>query len=222
VIASPFEFLFPRYCLGCHRPGLYFCPHCLSKIGLLERQLCPVCEKPSVGGQTHLACQPATLDGLISVFVYDGIIKKSIQALKYQFVFDLSESLVDLMMRKLTSFFIEEGIVIPVPLSSPKKKWRGFNQAEMLGKIFARKAHLGFNPQILERVVDTPPQVGLDAAKRKENLKGAFRTVDSRLIKNKALIIFDDVWTTGATLKNCASVLKKEGAGQVWGLTLAR
>jgi len=133
----------------------------------------------------------------------------------------LAESLMEIASRNF-NFLVEEGIVIPVPLSSQRTNWRGFNQAELLGKIFARKKNLGFNHRVVERVINNPPQVGLDVGQREVNVEDIFRVVDRRLIKDKVLVVFDDVWTTGATLKSCGKILKREGARQVWGLTLAR
>lgn len=222
MATSPLDFLFPKTCFGCGRPGVYFCSKCTAKIKLLERQICPVCDRPSVNGETHPGCRDfLTLDGLISIFSYKKAVRGAVKALKYRFVSDLAEALMEIAARNF-DFFLEEGIVVPVPLSSQRKNWRGFNQAEVLGKIFARKNSLGFNHRVVERVVNNPPQVGLDLRKREENVEDIFRVVDRRLIRDKVLIVFDDVWTTGATLKSCGEILKKEGAGLVWGLTLVR
>lgn len=219
---SPVDLLFPRTCFGCGKVGVYFCPECASKIKLIRRQICPVCGRPAVGGQTHPSCRRGNLlDGLLSIFAYQDIVREAIKALKYRFVVDLAEVLMEVAARDFDLFF-DEGIVIPVPLSSQRQNWRGFNQAEALGKIFARRSNLGFNHRVVERVTNTQPQVGLDLENREENVKDAFRVVDRRLIKGKALIVFDDVWTTGATLKSCGESLKREGANQVWGVTLAR
>jgi len=222
VAFSPLDLLFPRRCFGCGKAGVYFCPSCTAKIKVLEKQICPVCGRPAVLGRTHPSCRNSlNLDGLISIFVYEKPVREAIKALKYRFVSDLAQSLVGIA----SVYFkipVEEGIVVPIPLSSQRKRWRGFNQAEVLGKTFARKNNLGFNHKVVERVVNNQPQVGLSGKERKKNVKGIFRVVDRRLIKKKTLIIFDDVWTTGATLKSCGEVLKREGADEVWGLTLAR
>lgn len=219
---SPLDLLFPRTCLGCGKAGVYFCPDCASKIKFVQRQICPVCGRTATGGQTHPYCRSHYgLDGLISIFAYQNIVQEAIKALKYRFVSDLAEALMEVAARDFEPFF-DEGIVIPVPLSSQRQNWRGFNQAEFLGKIFARKNNLGFNHRVVERVINNPPQVGLRLEKRKENVEDVFRVVDRRLIRGKILIIFDDVWTTGATLTSCGQVLKKEGAEKVWGVTLAR
>lgn len=82
-----------------------------------------------------------------------------------------------------------------------------------------------FLPEALKRVKKTRPQVGLDKEARKENIKGAFdlnQNHKSLIIDNPSFIIFDDVWTSGETLKEATKVLKRNGAKKVWGLTLAR
>lgn len=217
----PLDFLFPRRCLGCGKVGFYFCQDCQESLKPVIHQICPVCERPSIGGATHPGCQTKfSLDGLTSIFAYENLARKAIKTLKYQFVSDLAESLVEV---SITNFeFSLEGILIPVPLFSKRTRWRGFNQAEVLGKILARKLRLGFNPQVLRRSRPTLPQTELSGEVRRQNVAQAFKIIDKRAIKGKSLVLFDDVWTTGATLKSSGLALKGAGAEKVWGLTLAR
>jgi len=131
--------------------------------------------------------------------------------------------------RSLTflKFLQTKPIVIPVPLHKFRENWRGFNQAVLLGREFARRFGFKFSDRILERAVDTRPQVELKGKKRRENVKGAFSLnsgIESRgkMLSQRQLLLIDDVWTTGSTLRECGKVLKKAGAGKVWALTLAR
>jgi ComF family protein len=116
-------------------------------------------------------------------------------------------------------------MLIPVPLHPRRKRQRGFNQAEILGEMIADKFKWQCRADILKRTKHTKPQVELTGEERQKNIKGAFeinQEISSELRLAPQVILFDDVWTTGSTLKECGRVLKKSGARQVWGITLAR
>lgn len=237
VINFLLAFLFPRRCVSCGKIGKYLCRPCGKMVQTIKLQVCPVCERPAIGGLTHPGCQTRySLDGLSSFFIYDGPMKKAIKQLKYQFVTDLAEELIDLMPQNRVALYKwrREAILTPVPLHFWRQNWRGFNQAEVLGKMISDKLGIKFIPDLLLRKKYTQPQVELKGEERKENILNAFRlnpryisvnqrAADSILVsEHHRLIIFDDVWTTGATLRTCGRVLKEAGAKEVWGLTLAR
>lgn len=231
MLPNPLDFLFPRRCLGCGKISGYFCSSCLEEIKPLQYQVCPVCERPAINGLAHFRCQTRfSLDGLTSIFPYEEAIKKAIGKLKYHFVTDLAEDLINLAAKYLASarhpyLLRSHPIVIPVPLHPRRERWRGFNQAELLGKMLAGYFYWQFCDNILVRHKHTKPQIGLKGAKRKENIADAF-SVNPQFPKiyhlPSNILLFDDVWTTGSTLKECGKVLKRVGAKKVWGLTLAR
>jgi ComF family protein len=208
------DFFFPRRCLGCGREGAYFCSNCLNYLSLSS---CPCRPDPS-------------FVGLTSVFAYRGLIKKAVKKLKYHFVSDLAGDLVELFLtfvgedQAFTRYCQNKPIFIPIPLHPRRLNWRGFNQSELLGKLIAANLDLPFAPDILIRVKETLPQADLDKKSRRENVKNAF-ILNPHLklkIKNLKFIVFDDVWTSGATISEAAKILKKAGARSVWALTLAR
>lgn len=224
--------LFPKICLGCGKWGEYLCSDCLNFIKVCDTRICPVCQKPSFAGLTHFSCQRSwSLDGLTSIFVYKGIIKRAITKLKYNFVTDLKEIILDLFLsfcgedKALTKFISQENVfLVPVPLFWQRQNWRGFNQSELLGEIMAKKLGIGFLPKLLLRSKNTSPQARLEKKKREENVLGTFK-FNSKLNINfisLRVVLFDDVWTTGATIRECTKVLKRKGIREVWGLTLAR
>ena len=226
------DFLFPRRCLGCSQWGQYFCSQCLNLVLLGPGRICPICTKPAVGGLTHPGCsRPWGLDGLTSIFTYQGLMEKAIKKLKYNFISDLAEDLVELFLSfcgedKFFGHFCQRGEVyfLPVPLHPRRKRWRGFNQAELLGEMIASNLGLTYSPDLLIRTKNTKPQTKLDEEERRKNIRGAF-SLDKNSkfdIRNSKFILFDDVWTTGSTLRECGQVLKRAGAKEVWGLTLAR
>jgi ComF family protein len=201
------DLIFPKKCLGCKKTGGYFCFDCLNLISLKDNRICPVCLKPSVGGLTHPRCRtPYSLDGLTAVFAYKGLMKKAVQRLKYQFISDLASDLIEVFLslcgedKAFAHFSRQENtIFIPIPLHPTRKRWRGFNQAELLGRMIALNLDLTFLSDLLVRVKKTKPQVELKKEERKKNIKGAFKLNPDYqpLITDYQFILFDDVWTSG-------------------------
>ena len=112
-------------------------------------------------------------------------------------------------------------IVVPVPLSRNKFLRRGYNQVDLIASAIARKAALPYKPTSLRRIKDTHSQVGLAPDARRENVRGAFQA-DAKLVREKSLLLVDDLYTTGATLLYCAQALMDAGAVEVFALTVAR
>jgi ComF family protein len=223
------DLLFPKRCVSCQKIGFYICQNCQKEIKFFENQICPICQHSSLFGATHVGCQTkCSLDGLFSLAYFTGPIRLAIHKLKYKFLSDLAEELVELMLsnKELAAMFegmkINKFILIPVPLHPQREKWRGFNQAEVLAFEISKKTRIGFSNNFLERIKNTPPQVELKKGERLKNVGGAFEASSKRKVLGKKFLLVDDTTTTGATLRSCASALKKAGALEVWALTLAR
>lgn len=226
------DLIFPKKCLGCGGWGVYLCSQCLNFLKTNDLRICPMCCQPSSYGLVHPACRrPLGLDGLTSIFEYKGIVKRAIIKLKYKFVTDLANTILELFLSfagedKAFCHFVRQKnvLLIPVPLHWQRKNWRGFNQSEMLGRIIAEKLGIDFEPKLLIRIRKTKPQTKLTKKERMSNVKGSFKINKDISTSHLSLpiLIFDDVWTTGATLRECSQVLKKKGFKKVWGLTLAK
>ncbi len=216
------DLVFPKICLGCGRGGRYLCDDCLSKLRLLK-PVCPYCERPSIDGFTHTKCRKVYgLDGLASIWGYEGAIKKAIMALKYKYSTEVGQELAISFVRELLQVGNPiKGVLVPIPIHWHRENVRGFNQSEEIGNQVARQMGWEFNPDLLVKAKPTPSQVELSVEKRKQNLKGVF-ALDSRFQIPDSAILFDDVFTTGSTLNEAAKVLKRAGVGKVWGLTIAR
>jgi ComF family protein len=120
-------------------------------------------------------------------------------------------------------------LVVPVPLHPARERERGYNQADLLSvglmRAFQKSgsgADLKLHRKILKKIRATPPQTGLSLTARHENVRGVFAVRLPELVRDRAIVLVDDVMTTGATLSACASVLKRAGAREVLGVTLAR
>lgn len=113
-----------------------------------------------------------------------------------------------------------EGLV-PVPLHFVRRFWRGFNQAELIAARLAPQVGLPV-VEALRRVRPTRPQVGLAPDDRRRNVAGAFEAVAETVVRGGYYLLVDDVYTTGATVRECARVLRRAGAGKVAAVTVAR
>ncbi len=174
-----------------------------------EHDLCMICRESL-----------ANFDSAYSFGSYEGALRKLIHQFKYGKVETLARPFSKLLVRALP---LDEDfdVVIPMPMHWRKQWERGFNQAELLARPVAKRRglKLSFN---LRRTRYTKAQAGLSEAERRTNLKDAFRVKRPEQIAGKRILLVDDVFTTGATLRAAASALKAAGARRVTALTLAR
>jgi ComF family protein len=153
------------------------------------------------------------MNRLTSVWKYEGVVRKAILKLKYTFASDVVVELVEKFVGKLDKKFLPKKVcLVPVPMHSKRKKWRGFNQAEEMGKIVAEKLGWHFVPDLLVRTKHARPQTELKGEERKKNVEGVFSINPNHSLdlKCNTLVIFDDVWTTGSTLKEAVKALKRK------------
>ena len=190
------------------------------------KPVCPHCERASIDGVTHSKCaKKYGLDGLVSVWEYEGIIRKAILSLKYKYS--------TLVGQELTACFIDQLLtraplvnakaLVPIPLYWYRENTRGFNQSVEIGKIVAAKMGWKFVPDLLIKKRPTISQVELKGNDRRQNLKGVFSLNSNYVLSTLySVLLFDDVFTTGSTLLEAVKVLKRVGVAKVWGLTIAR
>ena len=166
------------------------------------------------------------ISGLVSFWEYGGVARKVILKLKFRLVSDLVEEAVGPHFAKATwgKKRFKGFVVVPVPLSDKRWRWRGFNQAEEIGRVVAREWKLGMS-NLLIKVKDTGQQVGKSKRERLESVKNSFALnpkFEARNPKLQKVLLVDDVWTSGATMREAARALKRAGVKRIWGLTLAR
>lgn len=216
------DLFFPKKCLLCGHIGKYFCDCCKNKLPHNEQLICPGCLNPSLSGITHAFCHKKTpIDQVFFPFKYEGAIKKAIKKIKYQGVFAITEDLVAITAERVDQTLFTDMLLVPVPLHQKRYKTRGFNQAELIAKHLSQLWHIPYDATVLKRVRNTRPQVELKKKDRQSNIKGAFEVCDSKKVKDRKIVLVDDVFTTGATLTECARVLKKKKASTIWVFTIA-
>ena len=211
------------------RKTLPICRACLNNFSEITSPHCPVCSRPfdTAIGDDHpcegcLRHRPL-YDRLGAPYLYDGVIMEAVHALKY----GGRTGLVDALGPVFVSFakdWLEkdESVIMPVPLHPKRLRERGFNQSLLLARQVASAMHAELDYLSLRRIRYTKPQAGLKSDERRKNVRRAFGLANGINVKNRTVILVDDVATTGNTLNECARVLKKDGCKKVLCLVLAR
>lgn len=239
-----FAVLFPCDCRICGAAlvrisRLPVCQECLAALRPITEGVCNVCgerlfspfatesDDPRCGMCQRIA--PPFVRA-VAYGSYEDELREMIHLLKYGGVYPAAKVLgqmLALAIAKLEPVFTAEPVVVvPVPLHRRKQRQRGFNQAELIAraalKLGGWQNGLRLCPRVLERKRETTSQTGLTRHQRRENLRGAFAVAQPERVKGREILLVDDVYTTGATLMECARVLRRVGAGKIWVATVAR
>lgn len=225
------DLVYPKHCIGCKRFGEYLCPNCFANIKFSTRSICAKCQRPSIDGLTHPKCQnPYMIDGIVAGVEYRGIIKKLVYQMKYKpHIKDLARPASALLYEALIQnepammFLTPKTVITSVPLSRERQTKRGYNQSEEIARALCTRLDLPYK-RLLKRTRNTRPQFDLKKEERLKNIKDAFVLNNSATIPTiePIVLIVDDVSTTGATLRECAKVLKRRGTKKVLGASFAR
>ena len=141
--------------------------------------------------------------------------------MKYRRNIGLGEALASQMMDFLHSLHWQIDLMVPVPLGKKRLKERGYNQVALVAQPLAYRANLIYAPQGLWKARDTRSQVGLNVSQRRENVHNAYQA-DPEIVKQKTILLMDDVATTGSTITSCTEALLLAGARDVYAITIAR
>jgi len=222
--------LFPKNlsCLVCKKElnenVFGVCPACYKKLPFIEGKTCSICGRPLNNLSDYcLRCKNEEIfyKRAVSVFVYDKTVKKLIYRYKKNGEQYLSEFFAACLIQKYAVLNFECDIVFYVPIHKNVLKRRGFNQSKLLCDIFAASYNLPVSNDNLVKVKDTGQQKALSKADRIKNLEKSFEVKEKSTVKGKNILLIDDVMTTGVTANECAKVLIKAGAKNVYVLTLA-
>lgn len=231
VYRTVLDFIVPPLCPICKKRVLFthgLCSECFSKIHFICRPYCEICGKPfefDIPEETRCgACckKNPIFTKARSAFIYDSFSAKLILPFKHSDHLELAPLLTNLLYRAGRDLFSETDLIIGVPLHRFRHIKRKYNQADVLAKRLAEKSHIPYHSTILTRKRATISQGHMKAAERKRNVAGAFGIKNKHLIKDKNILLIDDVFTTGATINECSKILLKNGAAKVFVLTLAR
>lgn len=213
LLASFFKLLFPARCLGCdkqpasHRPP-FFCAHCRAQV---------IPFTPSCTQQQDLPF------ATYSLCVYQEPVSSLLVRLKFKGDLSCLSSIAALVREAgVERLPPEPDLILPVPLHRSRLRWRGFNQAVLLAKTCFPGWKDKIRVDLLLRHKKTVPQLGLSGAERRSNLAGAFCVRRPQEIRGRRVLLVDDVFTTGATLRECAEALRQAGALEISAFAIAR
>jgi len=212
------ELIFPTRCVGCGVAGAVWCAACRGRLLPADSGVCLSCRRP-LAASGH-GCGPDAPQAW-AVAVYRPPLDRALTSLKYRPDARLARSLAESMAAVHRRHRLGGTCIVPVPLSARRRRERGYNQSELLGRALAELLGLPLFAPALARTRDTGSQVGLEAAQRWANVVGAF-AADSSLVRDETLLLIDDVHTTGATLAACAAALAQAGSRRVVALTVGR
>lgn len=224
--------LYPAFCGNCGHelgPGeRFFCTGCAGSAELLSSPYCTSCGRPFVSRATadHLCHEcmrkHPPYDFARAQTIYKGVVKEAIHLYKYRPVRSLKGYLGDFIEEGSTKWFKDADLAVAVPLHKMRLRQRGFNQSLFLAQRASKALGIGLSVDGLARVKNTRPQVDLDRGEREANVRGAFKAARPLEFEGRKVLLVDDVYTTGATVKECARVLRAAGADKVCVLTVAR
>lgn len=209
ILKSVLNVLFPRECLGCGMPDTLVCENCLLKISDYDGE----------------RVNPQTVNKVLICASYkNSVIKKLVHFYKYKYISELCFPLSRLMIRKYENEIdkISNPIVVCAPLSKKRFNLRCYNQAELLAREFAKYFNLEFFSNLIIKTRHTTQQAKLNREQRLINLKNSFALSNNQIVKNRNIIIIDDIYTTGATVNEIAQTLKNNHAGEIWALVIAK
>ncbi len=230
--AAALDLLFPPRCQAClaFRPQP-LCDECRSTFQLIAPPFCDQCGEPLPGSQAGTKCAACRRDQFYFIAArsaarFEGRLRSAIHAFKYDGRTHLAGPLGALMaeclldpVRGLPIATIE--LVVPIPLHLQRQRQRGYNQSELLGREVAQRVGRTLDAHCCRRTRPTVDQIGLSARQREDNVRGAF-TAEGDALRGRVVLLIDDMYTTGATMNECARALRRAGAADVYGLTLAR
>jgi len=215
------DLLFPPRCVTCRRVGIWFCDACQSSMEKIRAPLCERCGRPLHRPPCpYCLALPLVIDGTRAIAFFEHKTRDAIHAFKYADRVELAPIFAALLDAYLREQHIPFDVVIPVPLHAYRERARGYNQSRLLARELQARRGCVVWEDALTRARATRPQVELDAAERRDNVKDAFTA--SERVRGRQVLLLDDVCTTGATMDACAAALKQKNAQSVCGLAIAR
>jgi ComF family protein len=211
MIENILNIIFPKSCLNCGKQGEgYICSSCFSL------------------AKTNLHIEE-TQNEIYDYFIYLDDYKKDIRtkmlALKFYNKAYIAEYFAELIIKsnKINSFLKNFDSIIPVPMFKNKKNLRGYNQTELVAKILSKKLDIPIDTNYLVKAKENKTQSLLKVHEREENVKGVFEiNSKSTLNINTSIILIDDIFTTGATIRECSRILKESGIEKICILVIAK
>jgi ComF family protein len=229
------DIAFPPACLCCRESTetpRALCAACWAQVRFIERPFCERLGTPfamDLGNEGLLSPEavanpPVFARARAVAHFEDGPVRNLVHRLKYSDRMELAKPLGTWMARAGNELLVEADLLVPVPLHRRRLASRRFNQANTLAQAVTAQCGVPVDPFALARVKATPPQVGLSRTQRALNMQGAFRVTEGMegRVEGRAIVLIDDVMTSGATVNAASRALLRAGAKRVDALVFAR
>ena len=218
IISSVFDFIYPPLCIVCG-----------NSLSENEEATCELCWSAMTFNEEF--CKPDTISSITGqtyfseyhwCFTIDENILQVIHHFKYYGFKNLKNRLGEFLIKKINSILTSQQIdfIVPVPLHKKRKRSRGYNQSALLCEQVTKELTIPYKANVLKRKKNSKFQTTLSREERVKNVMGIFKAENNEEIKNKNILIIDDVFTTGSTINECSKVLLENGAGRVIALTV--
>lgn len=212
MINKILEIIFPNVCGICGKIDKHnLCPQCKIKLKKLIKANITKMSNKNFTNHAYL-------------FTYGGIIREKIIKYKFKDSAYLYKTFAEIIIKnkKMCGFIKNYDIIIPVPIHKKRYKERGYNQSELLASEIAKTLNISIEKRVLIKNVNNTPQSKLSKIERKNNANGVYKIINAQKIKNKKIIIIDDIYTTGSTANECSKLLKQAGASEIAVFTIAK
>ncbi len=220
IAASAVDIVYPRRCATCGRRGAWVCTECEARYVPFAKPWCDRCGVPTNGQRCKCASTPPGLDRLRAFGPFDGWLRDAILQFKYEAEWARADHLAPLIASTMEDLHDIDALV-PVPLHPARLRQRGFNQSLILAKHVGQLVNLPVEEPVV-RSRRTQAQARLRGIDRAANVADAFAVPVAECVNGRAVVLIDDVVTTGSTLAACASALRAAGAASVSAVALAR
>lgn len=216
LLETVLDFIFPPVCGFCGKMG--------------EGNLCAKCRKNIIHSNGYFnqldfyQGKDTFIDEHFYLFSYSELIREKILQYKFDDRAYLANTIYEFFMNneKLYGFLKKYDIMIPIPISSSRKRERGYNQSEILARKISKMAGIPIEMQVLKKEKHNQPQSSLNKQQRRENVKNVYKVQNELKIQDKKILLFDDIYTTGSTANECARILKIANCQMVGILTIAK
>ena len=221
-------FIYPKTCMSCntllnYNTKIELCDNCAKDFNPYRGNRCITCDRPidNTGECSICKSEKIYFEKGYCVYPYAGAVRNTILNFKFKNMALYYTYLGSKMTEYYFEYIMESyDYITAVPIHKKKLKVRGYNQAELLAEYISEQINIPYCT-VLKRTVTTKPQNALNKKERVVNIKNAFSLIDNINIKNKSILIVDDIFTTGTTINECCKVLKKAGAFKVDFLSLS-
>ena len=191
-----------------------------------KNEFCNKCKVKIRNNQINVIIKPRNkyFKELISIFKYEGIIRDKILQYKFEDKAYMYNTFAKIILKneKICGLLKKYDIIIPVPIHKKRKAQRGYNQTQLIASKISKYVEIKLCDDVLIKSKNTIAQSKLNKNKRKQNIKGAFKILNSEKIQGKNILLFDDIYTTGSTVNECSKILTRAGAKRIGVLTIAK